>query len=261
MSNSADLDRFARFYDLEYSDYDADLRFFREYAGQVAGFREHARILEPACGSGRVLTALAEDGHLCTGLDASLAMLALARRRAADAGLADKIRLVEGRMEALPDGLGSFDLALCALNSFGYLATQAEQIAALEGIHGVTAPGGWLLLDLSPVGADGPFPASGEMIHQGSWPRQGGGEVSKFVTGTWDSAEQQQHVRWIYDETDAEGRLTRTVIPQTIRYTHRWEVQLLLERTGFRLTELYGSYLFSGYSAESERMIIVAERE
>ena len=250
------LDRFAPFYDLEYGDYDADLDLFRHYATAAAPRPgAPARVLELACGTGRVLRALAAAGHDCTGVDASPAVLALARARTAGLG---PVHLLQARMEALPAGLGPFDLALCALNSFAYLPDQAAQIAMLTGVQARLVPGGLLVLDLSPVEPTGPFPANGELVHQGTWPRPDGGQVQKFVSGHWDLAAQQQQVTWIYDETDAAGRLRRTAIPQTIRYTYRWEAQLLLERAGFHLTAVYGSYDLEPYSSNSPRLILVA---
>src|SRR5690348_11666292 len=120
------LDRFAPFYDLEYGDYGEDLDFYRHFAAQAAPRHgPPARVLDLACGTGRILLALAASGYACTGVDASPAMLAVARDRARGADPGAAIDLVEARMEALPSGLGPFRLAFCALNSFAYLRTQA----------------------------------------------------------------------------------------------------------------------------------------
>ncbi len=256
-AEAALLDRFAPFYDLEYGDYDLDLDFFAAAAAEAAPQSGGAaRVVELACGSGRVALALAAAGHLCTGVDAAPAMLRLAQTHAAARDL--RVWLVQARMEALPPDLGLFDLALCALNSFAYLPTQADQIAALSGVRRLLVPGGRLLLDLSPVEPDGPFPANGELIHQATWPQPGGGRILKFVSGQWDAAEQQQHVHWIYDEETVDGQVRRTTIPQIIRYTYRWEAQLLLERTGFDLTAVYGDYEPTLYAADSPRLILAA---
>ncbi len=56
-----------------------------------AFYRQEARarggpVLELACGTGRLTLPLARDGHDVVGLDASEAMLAGARRKAAQAG-------------------------------------------------------------------------------------------------------------------------------------------------------------------------------
>src|SRR6476469_6168826 len=240
-TDPAALDRFAPYYDLEYGDYDADLDFYLRYAAAATRTARPARILELACGTGRVLCALAAQGATGLGVDASPAMLARARERASRIGLT-AVTWQEARMESLPAGLGGFDLAVCALNSFAYLPRQADQLAMLRGAHAALTPGGALLLDLTPVDTAGPFPAGGEVILQASWPLPGGGRVTKLVSGQWDPAEQQQRVHWIYDEEDAEGRLRRTTIPQTLRYTYRWEAGMLLERAGFAAPEVFGGY-------------------
>src|SRR3954447_7064995 len=118
------LDRFAPFYDLEYGDYDADLDFYRQSALLVTARRQRTtRVLDLACGTGRVALALAAAGHRVTGVDAAPAMLALAQAKAAAAG--QSVRLVTAHLQALPgpEMLGQFNLAVCAINSFGYLTT------------------------------------------------------------------------------------------------------------------------------------------
>src|SRR5262249_45414328 len=157
------------------------------------------------------------------GVDASPAMLALARARADAAELGGAVRWVEAPMQVLPAEIGVFDLAICALNSFAYLPTQAAQLAMLAGARACLAPGGRLLLALTPVDPIGPYPTDGALVHQGTWRRPGGGQVDKFISGHWDSAMQEHTVTWIYDETDAAGIVRRTAIPQTLRYTYRWE--------------------------------------
>ncbi len=257
VAEAALLDRFAPFYDLEYGDYDLDLDFFIAAADEVvAQPGSPARVLELGCGTGRVALALAYAGHSCTGIDAAPAMLRLAQAHAAARDL--RVRWVPARMEALPPDLGPFDLAICALNSFAYLPTQADQIAALTGVRRLLVAGGRLLLDLSPVEPAGPFPANGELVHQATWPQPDGGRILKFVSGQWDAAEQQQQVHWIYDTESADGQVRRTTIPQIIRYTYRWEAQLLLERTGFALAAVYGDYEPTPYAADSPRLILAA---
>ncbi|HUS15358.1 MAG TPA: class I SAM-dependent methyltransferase, partial [Chloroflexia bacterium] len=149
----------------------------------------------------------------------------------------------------------------CALNSFSYVLAQAGQLATLAGVARLLRPGGLLLLDLTPLDVDGPIPRDGALIHQETWPRPEGGWVHKFVSGHWDPAEQLHHVHWIYDEEDSTGRLKRTTIPQTMRYTFRWEAQLLLERTGFHVSAVYGDYDLNPYGADSPRLLLVAQRK
>ena len=71
----------APWYDLEFARFDADLELYLGYAGIVGG-----PILEPACGTGRLLVPLAEAGYSVLGVDSSPAMIEQARRRIAAAG-------------------------------------------------------------------------------------------------------------------------------------------------------------------------------
>ena len=73
-----DYDIYARFYDLDHGDLDADLFMIQQLAA-----RSGSPILELACGTGRVLLPLARQGYQVTGVDLSAAMLDVARRKAA----------------------------------------------------------------------------------------------------------------------------------------------------------------------------------
>jgi ubiquinone/menaquinone biosynthesis C-methylase UbiE len=256
------LDGFAPFYDLEYDAYDADLLFYTQYAARAApGRKAGAAVLDLGCGTGRVARALAAAGHRVTGVDGSPAMLARARARADAAGL--PLRLVHATLQALPGPatLGRFDLALCAVNSFAYLTTVAEQLALLRQVYALLRPGGLLLLDLTPVPPDGPMPDHDEVLHQGLWTRSDGTTVAKFVTGTWNPATQIHAVTWIYDVTDRDGVVRRTLLPQPFRYLYRYEAEHLLARAGLPLGQVYGDYDLTPYAAGAERLLLVAQRE
>ena len=75
------------------------------------------RVLEPACGSGRMLLELARRGFEVTGFDGSASMLDFARARMRRAH--ERARLVHGRLEEFDVG-ANFDLAHCMVNTFKY---------------------------------------------------------------------------------------------------------------------------------------------
>jgi ubiquinone/menaquinone biosynthesis C-methylase UbiE len=107
----------------------------RDWLGQ----RAHGRVLEVAIGTGRNLPFYASDVAL-TGVELSPAMLAIARQRAADLGLAADLH--EGDAEHLPFGEASFDTVVCALS----LCSIPNPAAAIAEMHRVLVPGGTLLL-------------------------------------------------------------------------------------------------------------------
>ena len=95
-------------------------------------------VLEPGCGSGRVLEPLARRGLAVTGLDNSEPMLALARRRLAGAGL--EADLVLADMTDFDLGR-TFDGAVCPINTLGHLGREgiARHLACVAAHLGAGA--------------------------------------------------------------------------------------------------------------------------
>ena len=99
-----------------------------------------ADILDVCCGTGLLAVELAARGYRVTGLDASEAMLARARRL-----LGPHATLVHAALPDLPLEL-TFDAATCTLDGFTYLAPGA--LAPTVGaIARVLRPAGWLVFD------------------------------------------------------------------------------------------------------------------
>ena len=115
---------------------------YRGLYDALAGFLEAnscRRILEVACGTGRLMAILEEKGYEVTGLDLSREMLDIARTRCAGKLLRQDMR--ETRVE------GTFDALLCLGRSFGYMLTDDDACRALEGFNRALRDGGILILD------------------------------------------------------------------------------------------------------------------
>lgn len=105
--------------------------------------RGRRKVLEPACGSGRLVVELARRGWRTVGFDASAPMLAYAAERLAGEGL--EAKLVEGRMEGFDAGRG-FHLAHCLVSTFKYLLTEDDARSHLEHVAQSLALGGVYVL-------------------------------------------------------------------------------------------------------------------
>jgi ubiquinone/menaquinone biosynthesis C-methylase UbiE len=125
--------------------YDKQMAFFernwftggREWLGE----RARGRVLEVAVGTGRSLPYYPADATVTvTGIELSPAMLAIARRRAADLGR--DVALREADAEHLPFDDSSFDTVICSLA----LCSIPSPAAAIGEMRRVLAPGGHLLL-------------------------------------------------------------------------------------------------------------------
>jgi SAM-dependent methyltransferase len=114
--------------------------FARHGTARVRGAR---RVLEPACGSGRLVVELARRGWQVTGFDASRAMLDFAAERLTAEGLS--ARLLEARLESfrLPP---RFHLAHCLVSTFKYLLSEEHAVAHLNGVAGALVQGGIYVL-------------------------------------------------------------------------------------------------------------------
>ena len=117
-------------------------RFNPLEARAVAWYLLHARspVPELACGTGRLLAALAHAGHEVVGLDRSPTMLVQARQR-----LGDRATVVEGDMRAFELDR-RFGLAFVADNSLRELETEADIVACLRCLHRHLEPDGRLLV-------------------------------------------------------------------------------------------------------------------
>ncbi len=251
-----DFDSLARFYDLEFGAYGEDLELYRGFAARTG-----SPILEFGCGTGRVLLSLATAGYEVAGVDVSAAMLTRAREKlAARPELAGRVRLVQAdaRDVALRE---RFALAFWAINSFMHLTSLGDQLRALRRAHELLRPRGLLLLDLFQPDLAQLLEADGRLLHDTTWPLGPSGRpVLRLSSRRHDQARQLLEVTYIYDELLPDGLCRRVVAPFALRYLHRFEAQLLLERAGFVVEALYGNYDLDEFTAESPRMIFVARK-
>jgi SAM-dependent methyltransferase len=108
---------------------------------------ECREVLEPGCGSGRMLEALARRGLHVTGIDNSPSMLRLARRRLE--GLPAEV--VEADMTEFDLGR-TFDGAVCPINTLMHLSRPGVH-AHLRAMATALVPGARYLVQLGIVGA------------------------------------------------------------------------------------------------------------
>lgn len=105
--------------------------------------RGQRRLLEPACGTGRLMAELARRGFKVTGFDISQGMLDFARTRFEGArlpGVLSQQRMEDFRFR------GRFDLAYCLVSTFKYLLTEDAAAAHLRCVAEHLVTGGVYVL-------------------------------------------------------------------------------------------------------------------
>jgi ubiquinone/menaquinone biosynthesis C-methylase UbiE len=101
------------------------------------------RVLDLACGDGRIARPLSRLGYRVTGLDHSRDVLDRAREAALEEGLKADFR--EGDLRRLPFR-ASFDAAFCWWGSFGYFNESGNR-SFLRGVFRALRPGAIFILD------------------------------------------------------------------------------------------------------------------
>jgi len=125
----------AKYYDLQYSrkDYGAEVRRLEELVRRF-GRSDGMSWLDVACGTGRHLEIL-QRRHACTGVDASPAMLRIARRRLSG------VRLVRGDMRTFQLDR-QFDVVSCLFSAIANLHTERDLGRAFGNFARHLRPGG-----------------------------------------------------------------------------------------------------------------------
>jgi SAM-dependent methyltransferase len=255
----------ARWYDLEHDQFDDDLRFYQDMA-ESAG----PAILEIGCGTGRVALALARAGKRVTGVDRSLAMLARARARLAaePPTVRSRVTLVQADIITMADAVpGPFALVLIPLNTLAHCTSLSERLSLLEAIRARLVPGGRLVIDLDLQGPRRLVEAPGQLWVQGIWPvdhdpgaRDGEQAVllSHFVSGAAAPAGDVVVITHFYDAQDRDGLVRRMISSMRLALLTRGEIEITLDRAGYAVEAVYGTYELDPYEAGSARAIVVA---
>ena len=117
------------------------LERLHEHFGPSLGRARSGRVLEPACGSGRLVVEMARRNWRVEGSDLSSSMLDYARERLRKAKLERRARLSVADMAALTVAQ-PVHLAHCGVSTFKYLRSETEARAHLECVARALVPGG-----------------------------------------------------------------------------------------------------------------------
>lgn len=261
---AADDDRvfYAETYDVCVGYWPGELDF---YLGQISQIdsSHSCKVLELACGTGRVAIRLAQAGASVVGLDMSQPMLDVARTKSA--GM-DRIRWVKADMRDF-DLDQTFDLVIVPGHSFQNLNSPQDQAACLQQVYQHLESKGRLILHLdhqnygwlSEIGGvkKGIFEPAEEFIHPVT-----GNQVQTSRAWSFERASQTAAVHTLWEEVDEEGQVVRRVdtgpIPLHCIFHH--EVVHLLARTGLEAEHVYGDFFANQLDDESQDMIWIAQK-
>jgi 2-polyprenyl-3-methyl-5-hydroxy-6-metoxy-1,4-benzoquinol methylase len=154
--------------------------------------QEGTRVLDLACGRGRISIPLAQRGCRVTGLDLSPRSLEIARRDAEAAGV--ELELVHRDMRDL-DAVAAYDVVLNLFTSFGYFQEDGENERVLHAVARALVPGGAFLIDtLNPITLAPRFKARDWSEHEGG--------VTLLERHAWDYLPGRVETTWTFVHPD-----------------------------------------------------------
>jgi SAM-dependent methyltransferase len=251
-------DDYAAFYDWENARTVGrrDVAFWRGVARRVGG-----RTLELGCGTGRVLLPLAKAGVSIVGIDRSVPMLTRARTRLRRLRTPVPASIVRGDIRQLPFASpsvrGGFDLVIAPYGILQSLVRDRDLTETLRAVANVLPPGGIFGLDLVPD-----VPRWQEYSRRVSL-RDLRGPRGIPLTLIESVRQDRDRGLTIFDQEFVEGtgRARRTHrFSLTFRTVGIQPLRRRLERAGFRIDAVLGSYDGAPWDPRADVWVILASK-
>jgi SAM-dependent methyltransferase len=254
-------------YNLEHVGDTADVDFF---VAEVTRLRPK-RVLELACGTGRVTLPLAEagakEGFEVVGLELVPEMLQAARQQyeAASPEVRRCLTFAAGDMRTWRAET-PFDLIITPCSSVCHLLTLDDQLAAWKTASDNLVPGGRFIVDVTmpdlSIYADSFRSPPRELVEidLDTYEEATKTRLLRYRTTRYMADEQRAHIRFLYDKFVGEKPPERSVSDFESHVYYPREMRLLFLYTGFTVEKVYGDYQGNDMKSASRQMIVVGRK-
>lgn len=234
-----------RLYDLQYRGFQDDIGFYVRLAQSCS------RILELACGTGRIAIPIAKAGKEVVGLDISGGMLREAKRKAQLEGV--RLKLVCGDMRMFHFKI-DFDLVILAFNSICHLYTREDIERCFQCVRAHLTSNGLFAIDV--------FNPSFEILSRtptdfypvGEYEDPDGqGTVTISECTEYNRATQISQLTWYIDSP---GKWSEVRFGMRIYFPQ--EIDALLHYNGFKTISKLGDFDGRPFSGNSLRQVIIS---
>src|SRR5262245_40263788 len=237
----------------------------------LARFRPR-RVLELACGSGRVTFPLAAalPRAEIVGVDSSIEMLGKAAeaRSGTQSSVRPRSSFVKGEMRDWPGSGDAFDAVVIACCSVSHLLTLDDRRRTWSTAFRLLRPRGVFVLDVRVP--DLATLAESQRVRPRAFvdldidaTRRSLGEEARLLrcsATTYEPHLQRADVRLIYDRFDQRALAERVVADFASHVYFPAELELLFVSAGFRIVQQYGDYRFVPQDRTSQYVVTVGRR-
>lgn len=214
-----------------------------------------SRILELACGTGRITIPLVREGFNAVGMDNSESMLNLARKKSL--GLAN-VEFKEGNIENFESG-SKFSMIFLAEDGFGQLTTIEQIESCLACVKDSLEPNGIFIIDVLNPNANYLsclWSLSNRDISAVFDDPNGDGIVTVARSRVYSFISQTVTMKLFFNLPSCKQEI---VEEHTLRIFFPMEVEALLKYNGFTIKEKVGDYDMNPFRATSPQQIFICQ--
>jgi SAM-dependent methyltransferase len=248
-----------------------DVGYYREQCLLACG-GQPGRILELGCGTGRITLALAARGFDVFGLDLSLPMLRVLRRKAAASpNQAGRPPMLAAMDMGRPGFAGPFAAILCPFSAFTYLIDETARARALAAIRAALAPARGPRATRSRGAGEARFVLD-VFIPDPRIESRTGEEIFDYrrqlADGTWlerrksvapDGRPGVNRIVRRYRFCDGDGRCLREVVTESRQKGYRPdELAAVIRQAGFRIAAITADFTGRPVGSDSRTVVIEA---
>jgi SAM-dependent methyltransferase len=213
-----------------------DVGFYVDHALASGG-----PVVELAVGTGRIAIPIAEAGLAVIGVDASQEMLAVARRAAEAAGVADRLDLRVGDLSD-PPVPERVPLVICPFRTLLHMRDEEAKLDALRAARSLLEPNGRFVFDVFAPDRDDIAETHGRWLER---------EPGIFERAVWDEGARTLELSVRAGDASASFELHWLSAPE-------W--QRLLDLAGFVVEDLYGWFDRRPYQNEEDMIFVCRAR-
>ena len=251
-------------YELEHIGDTEDIEFFCDLARRL----RPRRVLELACGSGRVTVPLAEtgaaQGFAVVGIELVPEMLEVAQKKRAESSAAtqERLLLLEGDMRNWKADQ-PFDLIVTPCSSMCHLLTLEDQLAAWRRAYDNLVPGGRFVVDvrMAELGnyVDSLRSPTRETVEidLDTFDAESKTRLLRYKTTRYRAHEQKACIRYLYDKFIGAAPPERSISDFESHVFYPRELELLYRYAGFHVESIFGDYQGRPLHPKSPQLIVV----
>ncbi len=245
--NKENFEKWAKYYDLMYKKYIEDINFYKKLAANTKG-----KVLELACGTGRIYLNLLEAGVDVYGVDISKNMLNVLKSKAKKKGLKPKVKKADMRNFKFDI---KFSLIIIPFSSFLHILSQEDQIKTLKNIRKHLTKNGLFALDI--FHPDPKYIVKNFNRERLNQVFKIGGQRAELWEKSYFIDEPNQIVRFDR-KLKVKGR-TIWKDSFTITLIYKKEFELLLRIAGFKRWKVYGGFDLKPFKSFKQKMVWIVK--